>query len=584
MSDGTSPIHDQMMTELNRLVISVLQRLRQQREVLRQHGMDVPPGTVKNLESVQEELDRAGGRIVEQNNELDRLRALVDTTAIINSSLNLEHTLSAVIETVLKLTNAERAYIILRDPQSNQFQVKAGRDIKQKDKSQPVIISHTIIGKVVESKQPIVTTDALSDLDLGNQQSVVDMSLRSILCVPLVIKGSIEGVVYADSNMRSGLFGNKELQLLVAVASQSALAIENARLFEQARATLAESTEIKTLLDNILASIVSGVITTDASDVITTYNAGAEAILGIQRQQSEGRLIEEVAPVIYDLLRDQLPKVRHQDELITLETETLLPSGLTKNLALKLSPLKDATQSTQGVALVVDDQTELKQRDAMLQAVRRYLPPAMVDNIRDIQNIGLGGERRNVSILFVEVLPFAAFQGRLQAGELMELLNVYLTVGTEGIHRRAGLIDKYMGSEIMAIFNTQLNPSETHAWDAVLAALDLMQAFKELHQNIGENPAIRYYRMGIHTGDATLGNVGSSRRREFTAIGDTVNLAKRLEENAQIGQLFISLETYQACQAQLRQAPHLQISQRGTLHVKGREQPVQVLEIQPMNL
>jgi PAS domain S-box-containing protein len=584
MSDGNRPPLEQTITELNRLANSILQRIRQQRDVLRQHGMDVPPGTIKNLEGIQAELEQASNRIVEQHNEVDRLRALVDTTAMINASLNLEQTLGAVIQTVIRLTRAERAYIMLHDPATGRLSVKAGRDIHQSDPNATPMISHTIIEQVFNNKQPIVTTDALSDLQLGNQASVVGLSLRSVLCVPLVIKNHVAGVVYADSSMQTGLFGNKELQLLVAVASQSALAIENARLFEQTRATLAEITEVKTLLDNILASIVSGVITTDAEDVVTTYNAGAANILGLERESSQGKPIQEAAPQVYDLFKDQWQQVRQKDELVTLDTETTLNNGVTKNLSLKLSPLKDATQTTQGVALVLDDQTELKQRDAMLQAVRRYLPPAMVDNIRDIQNIGLGGERRNVTILFVEVLPFAAFQGRLKADELMELLNVYLTVGTECIHRHAGLIDKYMGSEIMAIFNTQLNPSENHAWDAIQTALDLTHSFQELHQNIGENPSIRYYRVGIHTGDATLGNVGSSRRREFTAIGDTVNLAKRLEENAQAGQIFISQETYLACQAQFAQQPQLKASPRGTLHVKGREQAVQVLEINPPTL
>ena len=115
------------------------------------------------------------------------------------------------------------------------------------------------------------------------------------------------------------------------------------------------------------------------------------------------------------------------------------------------------------MTLVIDDVTELKHRDATLAAVRRYLPPAMVDNIRSIEKLGLGGERHVVTVMFVEVRPFESFPKTLSPRELMELLNTYHTLGSEAVHNHAGLIDKYMGNEIMSIFNTQLNPSPTHA-------------------------------------------------------------------------------------------------------------------------
>jgi PAS domain S-box-containing protein len=375
------------------------------------------------------------------------------------------------------------------------------------------------------------------------------------------------------------VFGNKELMLLTAFASQAAIAIENARLFEQTRLALEEITSIKTLLDNILASLASGVITTDAHDLITTYNMGAEHILGTLRSAAEGQQFHEVVPEIYEAVKEALPRVRTQDEAIIIEAEPTLPARDHVSLNLRLSPLKDAEQMTQGVALVVDDLTEIKKRDAKLNVVRKYLPPAMVDNIRSIDQLGLGGERRYITALFVEARGFNTFSHDLKAGELMELLNLYLTVGTEAIHRRSGLIDKYMGSEIMGLFNTQLNPSDLHAWDAVQAALDMTVNFQGLYQHLGENPRVPYYRIGINTGIATLGNVGGTNRREFSAIGDTINLAKRLEENASAGEIIISQETFDVCRERLANTPGLQVIPRGAIQVKGRLQETNIYQL-----
>ncbi len=203
----------------------------------------------------------------------------------------------------------------------------------------------------------------------------------------------------------------------------------------------------------------------------------------------------------------------------------------------------------------------------------------MVDNIQSFDELGLGGERRMITALFVETRPFHSFPDTLRPQELMEQLNLYLTAGADAIHSRNGVIDKFMGNEIMGLFNTQLNPSADHAWQAVLAALTMAEEFQALTERLGEE-TVPHWRIGIHTGVATLGNVGSPLRRAFTAIGDTVNLAKRLQESAAPGQIILSEDTYTACADFLRDSVHgLQVIEQGTLLVKGRSQPTRIFEV-----
>jgi len=228
----------------------------------------------------------------------------------------------------------------------------------------------------------------------------------------------------------------------------------------------------------------------------------------------------------------------------------------------------------------VDDLTEIRRREATLEAVRRYLPPAMIDNIQSLDGLGLGGERRVITILFAESRPLSSFPEALRAQELMERLNLYLTVGAEAIHTQNGVIDKFMGSEIMGLFNTQLNPAPDHAWQAVLAALKIADDFLALALTLGEEPDPRF-RIGVHTGVATVGNVGSPSRRDFTALGDAVNLAKRLEEHAAPGQIIVSEDCYRACAGQLTDPSNsLLVLARGSVQVKGRSQATAIYEIQ----
>ena len=138
--------------------------------------------------------------------------------------------------------------------------------------------------------------------------------------------------------------------------------------------------------------------------------------------------------------------------------------------------------------------------------------------------------------MFVYACPYDDFGENARPQQMMEMLNVYLEVATDVIHHARGIIDKYMGNEIMVLFNTQLNPDANHAllrrrWRRWNCATPSSISIKRL----GIDPDPHLYRIGIHTGVATLGNVGSMNRRSFTAIGDTINLSKRLQENAAPG-------------------------------------------------
>jgi adenylate cyclase len=574
MTDATNTVPAFETDEIRRLIkaVNTLEsQLREQRAMLNKQGMSLPPGTLPALQQVRAELETLTRHYEDTQLELRRLRELRRTAEVVNSTLDPDSVLNEVMDTVIYLTRAERGYLMLRNLETGALEFRVARNIEHRTLEEgEFVISNTVVAEVAKTGVPVVTTNAGEDPRFSAHMSIVSYALRSILCVPLLLKGEVTGVVYADNRIKQGLFGEKELELLQAFANQAAVAIENARLFERLQASLQEITAMKDLLDNVFASIASGVITTDSQNRITQLNDAACRILHLDGQACLGKYIWEVWPELHERA---LTQIREHNLEETVEIDTQIQDRGTANLSLKLSPLRDSANITQGVAIVVDDLTALKQREAQLNVVRRYLPPAMVDNIQNIDKLGLGGERRTITTIFIDVRGFNTFSPSLSPQEFMKMLNRYLTIASEAVSQQNGVIDKYMANEIMGLFNTQLNPSEDHAWRALLAALNMADEYMQFYRQSGELESTCYYRVGIHMGVATLGNVGSEHRREFTAIGDSINLAHRLLENARPGEIVISEESMRECEAQFERIPQrARIIAHEQLQVKGRRE------------
>ncbi len=572
------------LTEIQRLrsyVSEVMAALHSQQEILRMRGMSLPPGALQNLENIDKDLTDLEKNLTSEETELVQLRALAATSAMINSSLDLDEVLTRSMNEVIKLTGAERGYIVLQNPETGGLDFRVASEIEDDRKSDGTFQgSNTILTDVLTTGQPLLTDNAYKDPRIQNSPTIAQLVLRSVLCVPLAYKGEIIGAVYVDNRLRAGVFTERELTIMAAFANQSAVAIENARLFKRVQASLAEITEIKDVMANVFESIGSGVITTDGEDTVTTFNRAAAEILGGIRDEAIGQPLKKVMPKISADFDDYVATVREQNQSGAIEAELETPERGRVALSLKFSPLQDANHQTQGVAMVVDDLTEQREREEKVGIVRKYLPSALVDNIQLIANLALGGERREMTCMFIDVRPLSNFPPDLRPPQVMELLNDYLAVTTDIIRDFQGVIDKYMGTEVMALFNTQLNPMDDHAYQALQAALAMRDAYIDLYQKQGIDPNPHFYRLGIHSGVATAGNVGSLSRRDFTALGDTINLSHRLLENAAPGQIILSDECCGYLKAELGAMPaDIRFEEREPIKAKGRQQATVVYEV-----
>jgi adenylate cyclase len=482
-------------------------------------------------------------RIETQTKEQAQLKALQEIGAVINSSLDLNEVLNSVMDAIIDLTQAERAILLLNNEKTGELDVQVARNMDREtiEQAQSFEISRSIVHSVAQSGTPIVTTNAQFDPRFSSQDSIISYSLRSILCVPLRIKETITGVIYADNRVASGVFAEQDRNMLAAFANQAAVAIENARLFREIRNHLAEITEMKELMDNVFASIASGVITIDDEGRIALVNQAAERILGLASesilQQTYRNLLSTLSMPVESLIAD----VRHTGGIQNTEVDIAVPkrTGMT-TLNITFSPLRDSEQSTLGVAMVLDDVSEKKR----LESVRRYLPPALVDQVRDL-DAAQQPQRRDITVLFADIRGFSTFSEQLDPEKLVQIINGYFTEAVQAITQYEGLTDKFMGDAVMALFNTPLNPQARHAERAVRTALMIQERMATYYADLPEQHQL-HFGVGIHTGEAVVGNVGSHLRKDYSAIGDAVNLAKRLQENAAPDQIIVSQAVYDA--------------------------------------
>jgi sigma-B regulation protein RsbU (phosphoserine phosphatase) len=164
----------------------------------------------------------------------ERLALLCRLSQTFNSTLDLDEVLNRVMDEVIAATRAERGFVMLREADGElAFRVARGMDRDTIDDPQ-FQVSRGVVNRVADERQPVLTSDAQADDRFSMRHSILVLGLRSILCVPLTIKDRVLGVVYVDNRLQAGIFGPADLELLAAIASSAAIAIENARLYQVA--------------------------------------------------------------------------------------------------------------------------------------------------------------------------------------------------------------------------------------------------------------------------------------------------------------------------------------------------------------
>ncbi|KAI8851870.1 hypothetical protein BC829DRAFT_386192 [Chytridium lagenaria] len=437
-----------------------------------------------------------------------KVEVLLETTRSLGSTLELDLLVKMIMDAAKELLSADRCTLFLFDPQAKQLRAHIqGRDIIQEIR---IPVNSGIAGFVFTSGNSVNIHDAYKDSRFNPE---VD---RQTGYITRNILGEAIGVTQMI-NRKKGAFGAEDEKILSSFSAQAAVAIEKSYLFKKTEDTLRETSQVKTYLSMILQSITNVVLTLDGDGHLSHINHPSkmemEAMLEEMKTSHYAKWLgPENATFVSDIDR----AFNTPGGTIIAQDYELSLDGKVRNVNYTISYKDTNTYASTGVVIVLEDISSEKRA---LMTLGRYMSPALAKQVMAEDGGQLGGKRKKVAILFSDIRSFTTLSESMEPHEVVELLN----------HHLQGILDKYIGDAVMAVFGVPfVNPDDSiHACNAALRMKDSVGIFNEHRAKSGLKEI--KIGIGVNTGMVLSGNIGSTKRMEFSCIGDAVNLASRIE-------------------------------------------------------
>ena len=513
------------------------------------------------------------------------------------SSLDLEDTLKRVMSEAQELMNADRSTLWLLDREAGDLWAKLpNTDGVLEVRRVPVGVG--FVGIVAQTGKPLnIPFDLYNHPDADNSKKFdqnTGYRTCSLLCMPVFNANSeLIGVTQLVNKRKKGdflaynpsdwpqapecfkaSFNSNDEAFMESFNIQAGVAIQNAQLF----ATVKQQEQMQR---DILRSLSNGVVSTDKTGHIVAANESAKRLLGLSEQtRLEGQFISDVIRLKEgDFDKWFQVALNSADEKYLSSQyypdQTLLSTGVEEqhSIHLSINTIADARddQQVRGALVVMDDISDEKR---LKSTMYRYMSQELAEELLKVDP-KMGGARKDVSILFSDIRGYTTLTENLEAEEVVSMLNEYFEVMGEAVFKHKGTLDKYIGDAIMAVFGSPLTLKD-HALMAVQTAVEMRQGLKEFNRCrlADQKPRINIG-IGVHSDSVISGNIGFSKRMEFTAIGDGVNLASRLEGASKIYgcDIIISENTYQPCKDQVW------VRELDLVRVKGKNNPVAIYEL-----
>jgi PAS domain S-box-containing protein len=515
--------------------------------------------------------------------------------ALSQSSLDLEDTLKRVMDQAQELMQADRSTLWLIDEDKNELWTK----IPIAGSLKEIRIPRTagFAGIVAQSGEPLLIPFDVYDDPRAETSKKVDQQSGyrtcSMLCMPVFnADHKLIGVTQLVNKKRQGdfppynpedwpqapeqwraSFNRNDMEFMKAFNIQAGVALQNAKLF-------AEVKQQEQRQKDMLHALTNGVISTDKKGNIVATNPSAKHLLGASDADlAEGQSLRELIKLEkgnfaqwFDVAlspEDDKDRQQYYPDQVVLSLQ-----GEPQSINLSINSMTDATDPNKvnGALVVMEDISGEKQVKNLMY---RYMTPEVAEALLASGDTGLGGKRKHVSVLFSDIRSYTTLTEKLQAEEVVAMLNGYFEVMVDVVFKYGGTLDKYIGDALMAVFGSPA-PLEDHAWCAVQTAVEMREKLAEFNADRVKHGLMEIsIGMGIHSDEVVSGNIGSSKRMELTSIGDGVNLASRLEgASKQYGtDLIISENTYK------EYADRLHVRELDFITVKGKSEPVKIYEL-----
>jgi len=492
--------------------------------------------------------------------EMEFLNVVSDVT----SEIELDKLLAKVMGEATRMLKAERSTLFLNDEKSNELfsRIAMGEGVNEIR-----LPNHLgIAGAVFSSGQTINIPHAYADLRFNPAfDKQTGYFTRSILCVPVTNKsGKVIGVTQI-LNKRGGPFTEEDEQRLKAFTAQVAIALENAKLFDDVQ-------NMKNYAEGMLESMSNAVITLDEDGKIATCNSAGYRIMGVKSADILGKIAADYFVGDNAWIMEKVKSVQETQQSEVMMDRPVSFRGESQSINATVLPLISVENGkTLGTLIMIEDiSTEKRMKSTM----SRYMDPALADELMSSGDL-LGGRETTATVLFSDIRGFTPLTEALGATGTVTLLNDYFTLMVDCIVKEGGMLDKYIGDAIMAAFGVPMehDDDEDRAVRCSIAMLKSLDVWNAERQAAGQLPV--NIGIGLNTDLIVSGNIGSPTRMNYTLIGDGVNLASRLESACKqyAAKLLISEYTFRKLKGTYRTRDIDEVI------VKGKTEPVRVYEV-----
>jgi adenylate cyclase len=512
---------------------------------------------INEHKQVQEQLQRAR----------DEESQLLEMTNALSYELNLGNLLLKIMNTTKILLSADRCTLFMYDDKTDELWARATEGSETKDLRFPSQLG--IAGSVFTTGETINIPDAYADRRFNQEiDRKTGYRTKSILCMPIKNKnGQLIGVTQV-LNKQGGPFTEMDEKRLEAFSAQASIALENAKLFE-------DVLNMKNYNEGMLESMSNGIISLDADEHIVKCNTAALRILQESLDNVIGSSATEFFSENNSWVLESIEKVMNTEMIdLTMDTDLILTNGNSVSVNLTVVPLINVHEECIGSLLVLEDITKEKR---LKGTMTRYMAKEVVDKLLEHGEgeAMLGGMTHEATIMFSDIRGFTTISEKISPQETVSLLNEYFSIMVDVIFDYEGILDKYIGDGILAVFGAPFGTGKDTD-RAVKTAIGMLAALEEFNRkrstkakdplNIG---------IGISTDNVLAGNIGSLKRMDYTVIGDGVNLASRLEgANKVYGtHILVSEFTYK------KLADRYVSREIDLIQVKGRTKPIGVYQI-----
>ncbi|MEB3212374.1 MAG: adenylate/guanylate cyclase domain-containing protein, partial [Leptolyngbyaceae bacterium] len=522
------------------------------------------------------------------------------TKALSESSLDREETLKRVMDEAKELMQADRSTLWLLSEDKTELWTK----IPIQGVVQEIRIPSDagLAGQVATTGEPLIIPFDLYDHKNAETAKKTDEKSGyrtcSMLCMPVFnAKNELIGVTQLINKKRQGdypdynpatwpdapdcwkaSFNRNDMEFMKAFNIQAGVALQNAKLFQTVK-------QQEQMQRDMLRSLSNSVLSTDREGRVIAANESALKLLDLQTDDPiEGQFVRDLihieersfAECIDSALhpKDKQDQEQYYPEQTLLSKPGIADAGEQHSVNLSINSITDVEDENNiyGALVVMDDISDEKR---MKSAMYRYMSQEVAEQALSSGELKLGGDRKEVSVLFSDIRSFTTIAESMEAEELVIMLNEYFELMVDAVMENKGTLDKYIGDAIMAVFGSPLKLDD-HEYRAVQTSVEMrhrLEGFNRDRQNRNLKPIS--IGIGLNSGHVISGNIGSSKRLEFTAIGDGVNLSARLEgATKQYGcDIVISENTYEPCK------DHVWVRELDRIRVKGKNKSVGIYEL-----